>query len=245
VAGTSRSFTYPVNTASGLQESLSYGAADSTSLSVSRNARNMETARTATIASGTTVTRSVTDDTSGRDSADRWTSATVQQSGRSAKTLARSFDNADHITSQSGLGFTSGQSASYTFDANTGKKSAAALPLLYGGAIDDDYAYYPGGRLASVTTPDSLASYAFDEVGNLVRDTTTDVSTEEVVATSFFYDDPNTSDDDNRNRLWKSTYLGPEEDAVEVPTYYGWDATNSWRTSQEVAGFAWTAEPYS
>ena len=87
----------------------------------------------ATIAAGSTVTRVVADTTTGRDSADRWLQATLQQSGYPLLTLSRSFDGAGRLATQSGAGFTTGNSASYAYDPDTGLKSAESLPLTLGG----------------------------------------------------------------------------------------------------------------
>ena len=75
VTGLSHSWTYPVNSATGTQETVNYDSTPLTSLAISCNAREMETSRVATIASGNTVTRAVADSTAGRDTADRWISS--------------------------------------------------------------------------------------------------------------------------------------------------------------------------
>jgi len=93
VSGITHTWSYPQNAAIGVQETLAYDVTPLTSPSITRNGRGMATGRTATIAPRTTVTRSVSDP-AGRDTADRWTTATIQQSGHTAKTMSRSFDTA-------------------------------------------------------------------------------------------------------------------------------------------------------
>ncbi len=216
VAGSEQDFTYPQNTASGIQETIDYGASPAPSVAVTRNGRNMETSRVATIATSTTVTRSITD-SSGRDTADRWTTASIQKSGRSAVSQSRSFDVAGRFSTQSGLGLSS--AGSYSYDANSGRKTAVSLPLALGGSITDSFEYYPGGRLAGADTNDVEATYAFDEVGNLISDAVNDVGT-----TSFSYD--------VNSRLTQSDFLADYEGATAETTYYGFDTTRGQRTSQ-------------
>ena len=215
VSGVTHAFSYPENAATGVQETVTY-AGSATSLAITRNGRGMETARTATVATGTTLTRSVADP-SGRDSADRWTAATLQLSGGSQLSLGRTFDAAGRMSAQSGLGLTA--AASYGYDPNSGRETSRSLPLALGGAISDSFTYYPGGRLATATTNGFVSSYTFDEAGNLTGDAVTDVGT-----TAFAYD--------AANRLTQSSYLPALEGASEETTYYGWDATHAWRTSQ-------------
>jgi RHS repeat-associated protein len=218
VSGRSRSWAYPVNAAGGVQEALSYDAAPLTSTVVARNARGVETSRTTTVASAVTLTRSVVD-SSGRDSADRWTSASQQLSGYGALTLGRSFDDAGRTATQSGAGFESGQSGSYAYHATSGLKTRQDLPLSLGGRIQDNYAYAGDGRLESwsvgpTATPTPMASYSYDAAGNLTGDG----------ATTFAYSTSGTP-----NRLVSSTSGG-------VTTLYGWDQANAWRTSQGPTG---------
>jgi RHS repeat-associated protein len=224
VAAVTHSWTYPQDAASGTQETIAYDATPLTSLAITRNGRQMETARTATIASGVTATLATADTSAGRDSADRWKQRTIQRSGYAADTESRAFDDAGRLTTQSGLGFTSGKSASYAYDASTGKKTADYLPLAlldYPGSpfVSSSYTYYPGGSLAVATTNGSEESFTFDEVGNLVSDAVTDTG-----ATTFAYD--------SANRLTRSDYLAATDGAAPVTTYYGWDSANAWRTCQ-------------
>ena len=216
VAAITHTWSYPLNSATGVQETLAYDATPLTSLAIARNGRGMEYQRTATIAAGTTVTRSVTDP-SGRDTADRWTCATIQQTGRTAKTMSRSFDSAGRLATHSGLGYSA--AGSYTFDANSGRKTAESLPLALGGTISDSFSYYAGGRLAEATTNSVEESFSFDEAGNLTKDTVADVG-----KTSFAYD--------TQNRLTQGSYLLDLDGATPTTTYYGWDATNAWRSCQ-------------
>ena len=169
-----------------------------------------------TIGGGVTVTRSVADP-AGRDAADRWTSATVQQSGRAAKAVGRSFDAAGRLTAQSGIGLTA--AGSYGYDPVSGRKTGQNLPLALGGAINDSYAYYAGGRLAAATTNGSTARTTFDEVGNLVGEEIADVS-----STVYGYD--------AANRLTSTATTAAVDGAAPEITYYGWDAANAWRTCQ-------------
>ncbi|HQF52651.1 MAG TPA: hypothetical protein PLE63_06930, partial [Thermoleophilia bacterium] len=169
-----------------------------------------------TIGGGVTVTRSVADP-AGRDAADRWTSATVQQSGRAAKAVGRSFDAAGRLTAQSGIGLTA--AGSYGYDPVSGRKTGQSLPLALGGAINDSYAYYAGGRLAAATTNGSTARTTFDEVGNLVGEEIADVS-----STVYGYD--------AANRLTSTATTAAVDGAAPEITYYGWDAANAWRTCQ-------------
>jgi RHS repeat-associated protein len=217
VAAVTHSWTYPQNTASGTQETINYDGAPLTSLVITRNGREIETSRTATIASGVTATLATADSTSGRDSADRWKQRTIQRTSYAADTQNRAFDAAGRLTSQSGLGFAS--AGSYTYDANSGRKTAESLPLSLGGTLTGAYTYYPGGSLAVATTNGSEESFTYDEVGNLVSDAVTDTG-----ATSFTYD--------SANRLTRSDYAEDTDGATPVTTYYGWDTDNAWRTCQ-------------
>ena len=218
VSGRSQSWTYPVNEdQSGVDETLHYSAATPrTTLSLDRSGRGVELSRTVTIGGGVTVTRSVADP-AGRDAADRWTSATVQQSGRGARTVGRSFDAAGRLTAQSGIGLTA--AGSYGYDPVSGRKTSQNLPLALGGAITDSYAYYAGGRLAAATTNGSTARTTFDEVGNLVGEEIADVS-----STVYGYD--------AANRLTSTAATAAVDGAAPEITYYGWDAANAWRTCQ-------------
>jgi YD repeat-containing protein len=184
VAAITHTWSYPQNAATGTQETLAYDATPLTSLAITRNGRQVETSRTASIASGVTATLAVSDSSTGRDSADRWKQRTIQRSGYTAKTQNRAFDAAGRLTSQSGLGFCS--AGSYTYDANSGRKVSESLPLALGSTFTGSYTYYPGGSLAVATTNGSEESFTYDEVGNLVTDTVTDSAT-----TSFTYDAAN------------------------------------------------------
>ena len=217
VTAITHAWTYPVNAASGTQESINYDSTPLTSLTVTRNGREVETSRSATIASGVTATLATADSTSGRDTADRWKQRTIQRSGYTAKTQNRAFDAAGRLTSQSGLGFSS--AGSYTYDASSGQKTAESLPLALGGTFAGSYTYYPGGSLAVATTNGTEESFTYDEVGNLVTDTVTDTGT-----TTFTYD--------SANRLTRSDHLEDTDGASAVTTYYGWDSANAWRTCQ-------------
>jgi len=162
------------------------------------------------------VTLAVIDSTSGRDAADRWKQRTIAQSGCAAKTQNRSFDAAGRLATQSGLGLSS--AGSYSYDANSGLKSYDYLPLALGGTLASSYTYYPGGALATSTTNGIDGSFTFDEVGNLVTDTESDTGT------TVFTCDP-------ANRLTQTELDGGDGGAI-VTTYYGWDASNAWRTCQ-------------
>ena len=63
----------------------------------------------ATIGTNNTVTWAISDPT-GRDNADRWVAATLQQTGGTQLSEGRSFDGAGRLSSQSGAGYTSGNS---------------------------------------------------------------------------------------------------------------------------------------
>jgi RHS repeat-associated protein len=217
VAAITHAWTYPVNAASGTQETIAYDAAPLTSLAITRNGREVETSRTATIASGVTATLSIADDGAHRDTADRWKQRTIQRTGYAADTENRSFDDAGRLSTQSGLGFSS--AGSYAYDANSGRKTAESLPIALGGALAGSYTYYPGGSLAVATTNGTEESFTYDEVGNLVSDTVTDTGTR-------------TLSYDSANRLTRSDYLEDTDGASAVTTYYGWDSANAWRTCQ-------------
>jgi len=220
VAATSRTWTYPQNAATGIQESLTYGPSPNTSLQISRNARNMETSRVATIAANTTVTLTTADTTSGRDTADRWKQRTIQRTGYSAKTQNRTIDAAGRLATQSGLGFSA--AASYTYDPETGRKTAESLPLALGGTLTASYAYYPGGDLATATISAGSVSYSsaysFDEVGNFISETT------DAGEMKLSYD--------AANRLQSRQHTPADPDEPTELTAYGWDESNAWRTSQ-------------
>ena len=212
VTGLSHSWTYPVNSATGTQETVNYDSTPLTSLATNRNARNVETSRVATIASGNTVTRSIADSTSGRDMADRWISATIQETGQSAITMGRTFNNAGYLTAQSGAGYSSGNSASYTYDPATGLLDTTSVPLSLSGTIGDGYEYYPDGRLAYDRQTDSFfGQYVYDSYGNLVSEN--------------YNSTPLTYQYNPENQLISSTQSGAVTD-------YGYDTTNGWRTSQ-------------
>jgi RHS repeat-associated protein len=204
VSGRSHTWTYPVNTPSITQETVSYDASPLTSTQINRNVRGMETSRVTTIASGTTLTRTTSDSLSGRDQADCWTGVSLQLSGFGALTIGRSFDDAGRITTQSGAGFAS--AGSYTYNATSGLKSNQTLPLALGGAANDNYTYSLDGRLHTW----GAATYTYDGAGNLTGDG----------ASTFTYGTSGTP-----NRLVGSTTGG-------ATTVYGWDQGNSWRTSQ-------------
>ena len=211
VTGLAHTWTYPVNSATGIQETVRYDATPLTSVAVSRNARDMETSRAATIASGNTVTRTVADSTAGRDNADRWIAASLQESGYPQLSLGRSFDYAGRLSSQSGAGYTTGNSASYTYDPDTGLRATDSLPLLLGSTVSGSYSYDADQRLSGATVNGVAGSYAFDTLGNLKTDT------EGSTSTTFSYN--------SANQLTQSA-VGSNT------TVYGWDATNAWRTSQ-------------
>lgn len=213
VSGRSQSWTYPVNTAGGVQETLTYSA--QTSTAVSRGARGLETSRETTIGASTKVTRTVADDGVARDAADRWVKATITATGGSAQLLERGFDNAGRVTSQSGAGLTA--AGSYGYDATRGLKASQTLPLsIVAGSAYDNYAYADDGRLETwsvratpTATPVPQATYSYSASGNLTGDTGT--------GTTYAYD--------SANRLTSSLRSG-------ATTYYGWDAQNGWRTCQ-------------
>ena len=211
VSGLSRTWTYPVNSAGGIQETVHYDATPLTSVAVNRNARNMETSRVATIATGNTVTRAVADSTAGRDNADRWTAASLQESGYPQLSLGRSFDYAGRLSSQSGAGYTTSNSASYAYDPDTGLRSSDSLPLLLGGTVTGSYSYDANQRLSTGTVNGVAGSYTYDTLGNLKTDT------EGSTSTTFSYN--------SANQLTQSV-VGSNT------TLYGWDASNAWRTSQ-------------
>jgi RHS repeat-associated protein len=216
VTGLRHTWTYPVNSATGVQETESYDATPLTSTQITRNSRNVETSRVTTIASGTTVTRSVADSTSGRDAADRWIGASIQLSGQAAITESRVIDSAGRLQSQSGAGYTAGNSASYTYDAATGRKTDDTIPLSLGGTIaDTKIRYYPNGRLESGTFGGCAVFCSWDSYGNLVADNFN------TMVRTFTYD--------SANRLTQSTTNG-------AVTVYGWDQANGWRTSQGPSG---------
>jgi RHS repeat-associated protein len=207
VGGRTHSWTYPVNTPGGVQETVGYDSAPLTSVQLSQSSRGLETQQAATIAAGTTITRTI----DARDAGDRWTQATL--AGSPATIRSRSFDAAGRLVRQWGAGLAAGASGSdaYLFDPDTGRKTADNLQLSYGGVISSLYAYYPDGRLASATTNGVAAGYAYDSFGNLARDVTGGVTT------TFDYQDG--------NQLFM-TARGATE------TYFGWDSLNAWRTSQ-------------
>jgi RHS repeat-associated protein len=217
VSGRIQSWTYPVDTAGGVQETLAYDASPLTSTTVDRGARGVEASRETSVASGLTLTRSVADTSSGRDQADRWTSASLQLTGFGALTLGRSFDNAGRMATQSGAGLAS--AGSYSYNATSGLKTRQDLPLALGGRVEDNYTYGSDGRLQSwsvgpAATPTPMATYAYDAAGNLAGDGTT----------TFAYSTSGTP-----NRLVSSTTGG-------ATTVYGWDQANAWRTSQGPSG---------
>jgi len=215
VSGLSESFSYPQNQATGTQESLEYDATPLTSVTATANGREQESSRVATIGTGNTLTRTVADSTAGRDAADRWIAASLQQTGYPQLSMGRSFNAAGRLASAFGAGYTSGNSATVSYDADTAKKSAESLPLLLGGSVSASYAYNAAGQLASATVGGIAGSYTFDSLGNLTT------STEGGATTAFTYN--------AAKQLTQSTLGG-------VTTLYGWDTTNAWRTSQGPSG---------
>ena len=219
VTGISHSWTYPTNSATGIQETVNYDATPLTKVVVTRNARNMEINRVATIGSSNTVTWAIADP-SGRDNADRWTSATLQQTGGTQLSEGRSFDAAGRFSTQSGAGYTSGNSASYAYDPGTGLLAYESLPLLLGGTVSEGTSSTPitydaNQRLATDTVNGVAGSLTFDTLGNLTADT------EGATTTNFTYN--------SANQLTQSV-VGANT------TVYGWNATNAWRTSQGPSG---------
>ena len=224
VTGYSHSWTYPVNSATGVQETINYDATPLTKVVISRNARNMEYQRVATIGSNNTVTWAIADSTSGRDNADRWIAATLQQTGGTQMTENRSFDGAGRLASQSGAGYTSGNQASYTYDSGPGTSNSngtglldyASLPLLLGGTVTEGTSsapltYNANQRLTGGTVNGVAGSYSYDAAGNLKTDT------EGSTVTNYTYN--------AANQLTQSV-------TGSATTVYGWDTTNAWRTSQ-------------
>jgi RHS repeat-associated protein len=183
-AGWTRTYTYPVNAATGTQETLTYDATPLTGTQIARDARNMEISRTTTISGAPTVTRSVT----ARDTADRWTTAQLQVTGYGALTLGRSFDNAGRVATQSGAGL--GSAGSYSYSSTSGLESNQTLPLALGGTINDSYTYSADGRLHTWNG----STYTFDDAGNLTADSGT--------GTTLSYDAT------NQNRLMQSVSGG-------------------------------------
>jgi RHS repeat-associated protein len=208
ISGESHTWTYPVNTPGGVQETINYDSTPLTSTQIARDTRNMETSRTTTIASGETVTRAVSDSSTGRDTADRWIQAQIQTSGYSPLTLNRSFDNAGRVSTQSGAGLSS--AGSYSYDPNSGLETAQSLPLALGGAISDSYTYSVDGRLHTYNG----VTYTFDGAGNLTGDTTGP-------GTTYNYDSGD----------WLTSSL-----SGGATTDYGWNQTDGWRTSQGPSG---------
>ncbi len=135
--------------------------------------------------------------------------------------MSRSFDSAGRLATQSGLGFSA--TATYSYDANTGRKSSESLPLVLGGAIAASYSYYPGGALAAASDAGGAASYAYDEAGSLVLETQTPAGEAETQTTTYSYD--------AAGRL-ASTTRDPGDGSTPQTTYYGFDTANAWRTSQ-------------
>ena len=138
---------------------------------------------------------------------------------RSSARVAR-FDGAGRVSAQSGAGYTSGNSASYNYDPNTGLLAYASLPLLLGGTVTEGTSSAPitydaNQRISAATVNGVAGSYTFDSAGNL-KD-----RHEGSTSTSFTY---NTA-----NQLTQSV-------AGSATTVYGWDTTNAWRTSQGPSG---------
>ena len=227
VTGFSHSWTYPTNSPTGIQETVDYDATPLTKVVISRDARNMEYQRVATIGSNNMVTWAISDP-SGRDNADRWISATLQQTGGAQMSENRSFDGAGRLASQSGAGYTSGNSASYAYDSGpgginttgTGLLDYASLPLLLGGTVTEGTSSSPitydaNQRISTATVNGVAGSYTFDGAGNLKTDT------EGATTTNFTYNPA--------NQLTQSV-------TGSNTTVYGWDTTNAWRTSQGPSG---------
>jgi RHS repeat-associated protein len=227
VTGLSHSWSYPVNSATGVQETINYDSTPLTSVAINRDARNMETSRVATIGSGNTVTWAIADP-SGRDNADRWVAATLQQTGGTQLSESRSFDGAGRLASQSGAGYTSGNSATYTYDSGpggvnttgTGLLDYASLPLALGGTVTEGTSSAPitydaNQRISTASVNGVAGSYSFDSAGNLKADT------EGSTTTNFTYN--------GANQLTQSV-------TGSNTTVYGWDTTNAWRTSQGPSG---------
>ena len=221
VTGYSHSWTYPTNAATGVQETINYDSTPLTSLAINRNGRNMETSRVATIGTNNKVTWAIADPT-GRDNADRWVAATLQQTGGTQLSEGRSFDGAGRLSSQSGAGYTSGNSASYNYDPDTGLLAYESLPFptALGGTVTEgtsvsQLAYDGNQRLTGATVNGVAGSYVYDAAGNLKQDT------EGPTVTNFTYN--------AANQLTQSV-------TGSATTVYGWDTTNAWRTSQGPSG---------
>jgi RHS repeat-associated protein len=199
ISGVGHTWSYPLNTATGVQETQSYEATPLTSTAIMRDARNLESSQATTIASNDVVTRSI----DARDSADRWTSASINSS-----TFSRSFNLAGQLATQSGAGFASG--GTYAYDPNTGLKSGENLPLSLGGTISSSYGYDPSGRLQS-SSLGGLTSTTFDAANNLKTFIDAGGS-----ATLTY---------NTNNQLTQMSYGA-------ATTYFGWDTANGWRTWQ-------------
>jgi RHS repeat-associated protein len=217
--GISHSWTYPTNAATGIQETVNYDATPLTKVVISRDARNMENQRVAQIGTNNTVTWAISDP-SGRDNADRWVAATLQQTGGTQLSEGRSFDAAGRLSGQSGAGYTSGNSASYAYDPDSGLLAYESLPLLLGGTVTEGTSSSPitydaNQRIATASVNGVAGSYTFDGAGNLKQDQ------EGPTTTNFTYN--------GANQLTQSV-------TGSATTVYGWDATNAWRTSQGPSG---------
>ena len=128
------------------------------------------------------------------------------------------FDGAGRLASQSGAGYTSDNSASYTYDPDTGLLAYASLPFpaALGGTVTEGTSSAPltydgNQRLTAATVNGVAGSYTYDGAGNLKTDQ------EGSTSTSFTYN--------GSNQLTQSV-------TGAATTVYGWDATNAWRTSQ-------------
>ena len=186
-------------------------------MAINRNARNMETSRVATIGTGNTVTCAVADSTTGRDMADRWIQATLQETGDSLLTLNRSFDGCRSPLHPVGSRLHLRQLGDlHLRPRHWPDRAADSLPLLAGrhcaaGTVSAATPTTPTS--ASPATPSTAwpAPIPSTPLGNLKTDQ------EGSTTTTFSYN--------SANQLTQSV-------VGSATTVYGWDTTNAWRTSQ-------------
>ena len=212
VTGLKGVWTYPVNAATGTQETINYDSTPLTRTVVTHNARDVETQET-TSAAGATVTRSISDSPSGRDMADRWIQTTIQKSGVANPVIEnRSINGADQLKTQSAAyGGSTLYSGSYAYDVDTGLLTGDSFTFPLGGLVSYSYSYYPDQRLATATANGVAGSYAYDSAGNL------SVDTEGATTTNLSYDSAN--------------HLTQASNGTTT-TYFGWNSADGWRTCQ-------------
>jgi RHS repeat-associated protein len=221
-------YTYPLNTPPTTAQAVESVTQDGTGASqlttnIKLDTTGEESSRQTSDAAGDTVTRTVVT----RDSAQRWTQATLSLFGGSGSlTLAHGFDPATgKLASQSGAGHGPGGQTSYGYyssGAQIGMLQSETSLLAFGPAITSSYVYGSSGtgvgRLTQATLGSDIFGFSYDSFGNLTGETKN--GTTSAIHT---YDSQGTSRLQSETTCQRTTNYYWDE---SLPQAYGW------RTSQ-------------